>query len=133
MIESCSVTYRLFSSVMDAIKEKVEITIATIVIAAIVQTMTKFIFFSKFQLLFHFSLNDTIIIVPLSSRLLLSGLSIIYTLTFVHSIQRRYPFTAPAVMPFTSLSCAKINKIIIGRTVSVSTAIIMGVFIEYCP
>lgn len=132
MIESCSVTYRLFCSVMDTIKEKVEITIATIVIAAIVQTMIKFIFFSKFQLLFHFSLND-IIIIPLISRLLLSGLSIIYTLPFVHSIQRRYPFTAPAVIPFTSLSCAKINKIIIGRTVSVSTAIIIGVFIEYCP
>src|SRR5699024_9673408 len=43
------------------------------------------------------------------------------------------PFTAPAVIPFTSLSWKIMNITIIGSSVSVRTAMIIGVFMEYCP
>ena len=47
--------------------------------------------------------------------------------------QHTHPFTAPAVIPFTSLSWKMINMMIIGRSVSVRTAMIIGVFMEYWP
>ena len=46
---------------------------------------------------------------------------------------RNHPLTAPAIMPLTSLSCMKMNRIIIGRTESVRQAMIMPVSEEYCP
>ena len=51
----------------------------------------------------------------------------------VKTIFSRYPFTAPAVMPFTSLSCRIVNRMIIGRTASTSTASIIGIFKECSP
>lgn len=44
-----------------------------------------------------------------------------------------YPFTEPAVMPFTTLSCKMVNMMIIGSAESASTAKITGIFAECSP
>lgn len=91
-------------------EETVEMAIIMIEVTRIVRVRKKLIFPFRFQ-------------------------SFILLFSFIHtaSLPKNYPFTAPAAMPLISLSCAKMNNRIIGRTVRVRTDIIIGVFMEYCP